>query len=451
MMLIRITSNFQKAHLTPAWHAVIAGLLSTSAYLYMANNSRHYGDFELLQLLLLSVFCAGLSFWVWYVHVRQQQEINLIILLSFTALFRIIGGFTFPILEDDFYRYLWDARSTVEFGSPYLAAPADFFIDETLSYRFEHILDGINYPTVETIYGPSCQWLFALAYAISPGEIWPLKALLGIADMGLILLLLRLAQPNSVLLYAWSPLVIKEFVVTAHPDVLGALLIVSSLLLTNRRHWASLGVCMALACGVKIFAVLLLPFLLRFEWKAWLSFFVTAALIAQPFGIKEAWFPGGLSAMGSSWLFNAPLYILADVTVGRWVSVLAVKLALLGAFSIASATYLIIYLKKGRDVVAHQELRGDLLYFGLFLCAPVFNAWYLVWLLPFAVLRPSIWAWALSITILLSYATGINLSNSGLEPYQHWPSIVALEFLPIAVIAIYFFLKNNKRAIIKRC
>jgi hypothetical protein len=443
------TSNFQMPRLTPTWQAVIAGLLSTIAYLYMANSSRHVGDFELLQLLCLSVLCAGLSFWIWSVHVRQLQEVNLIILLSFAALFRIIGGFTFPVLEDDFYRYLWDARMTVEFGSPYSMPPADFFTDETLSYRFEKILDGINYPTVETIYGPTCQWLFALAYVISPGEIWPLQALLGIADMLLVLLLLKLAQPNSVLLYAWSPLVIKEFVITAHPDVLGALLIVSSLLVLHRRYWVRLGVFMALACGVKVFAVVLLPFLLRFEWKAWLAFFITATLIAQPFGITEAWLPSGLSAMGSSWLFNAPLYTLADVTIGNWISISTVKLALLGAFTVASATYLIIYLKKGPDVIAHQELRGDLLYLGLFLCAPVFNAWYLVWLLPFAVLRPSVWAWSLSITILLSYATGINLSNSGLEPYEHWPGIVALEFLPIAVIAIYFFIKNNKEAIIR--
>ncbi|MFT6098625.1 MAG: hypothetical protein ACJAYF_001167 [Arenicella sp.] len=438
------TSGFQIHRLTPAWHAVIAGLLSTSAYLYMANGSRHDGDFELVQLLSLSVFCAALSFWVWYVHVRQQQEINLLILLSFAILFRVIGGFTFPVLEDDFYRYLWDARMTVEFGSPYSMPPADFFDHETLSYRFERILDGINYPTVDTIYGPTCQWLFALAYVISPGEIWPLQALLGVADMLLILLLLKLAQPNSVLLYAWSPLIIKEFVITAHPDVLGALLVVSSLLVLHRRQWVSLGVFMALACGVKIFALILLPFLLRFEWKAWLAFLATAMLIAQPFGIKEAWFPGGLSAMGSSWLFNAPIYLLADLTIGKWVSVFAVKLALLGTFAFASAAYLIIYLKKGRDVIAHQEFRGDLLYLGLFLAAPVFNAWYLVWLLPFAVLRPSVWAWSLSTTILLSYATGINLSNSGLEPYQHWPSIIALEFLPIAIIATYSFLKNQQ-------
>lgn len=422
----------------------MAGLLSTIAYLYLANNSRHYGDLELVQLLLLSVFCAALSFWVWYVHVRQQQEINLIILLSFAALFRIVGGFAFPVLEDDFYRYLWDARMTVEIGSPYLAAPADFFTDETLGYRFERILDGINYPMVETIYGPTCQWLFALAYLISPGEIWPLQALLGVADMLLILLLLRLARPNSVLLYAWSPLVIKEFVITAHPDVLGALLIVSSLVALHRRHWVSLGVAMALACGVKIFALILLPFLLRFEYKAWLAFLTTAILIALPFGIEKAWFPGGLSAMGSNWLFNAPLYLLAEITISSWIPVFTIKLALLGAFTVASASYLVLYLKKGRDVVAHHQLRGDLLYLGLFLCAPVFNPWYLAWLLPFAVLRPSVWAWALSVSILLSYATGINLSNSGLEPYEHWPSIVALEFLPIAIIAIYFFQQNRK-------
>lgn len=423
--------------LTPNLQAIIAGGLSSLAYLYMALNSRYYGHFELTQLLSVGLFCAALSFWVWHIHNRQNIDINLRTLIGFAVLFRIIGGFTFPVLEDDFYRYLWDARMTIETGSPYGVAPADFFGTQHASEQFEVILDGINYPFIETIYGPTSQWLFALAYLIAPGEIWALQALLGLIDLAIILLLLKLAKPTSVLLYAWSPLVIKEFVVTAHPDIAGVMPIVLALFMLKKRQFVSVGICMALACGVKIFAVMLLPFLLRFEWKAWFAFLVTAALIAAPFGIKEAWLPEGLSSMSSDWLFNAPLYLLASITLGKWVSLSSVKLALIGTLAVASASYLLFYLKKGPSVIAHQALRGDLLYAGLFLCAPVFNAWYLVWLLPFAVLRPSPWAWLASVTILLSYASGINLSNSDLEPYTHWNWVIALEFAPPMLVAIY--------------
>jgi len=416
--------------LSPDSQAIIAGGLSSLAYLYIALNSQGYGDFNLTQLLATSLFCASLSFWIWFVHTRQNQEIQLSTLLGFALLFRLIGGFSFPILEDDFYRYLWDARMTIEAGSPYGIPPSNFFAADHLSEPFESILDGINYPYIETIYGPTSQWLFALAYLISPGEVWPLQLLMGLIDLSLILMLLKLAKPTSVLLYAWSPLVIKEFVITAHPDVLGVMFIVLAMLLLNKRRLLGVGICMALACGVKIFAVILLPFLLRFEWKSWLVFFATAIAIAMPFGLQQAWLPGGLSAMGSSWLFNAPLYFLADTLMASWISLNSIKLVLIGSLALGCASYLVHYLLKGADVIAHQELRGDLLYASLFLCAPVFNAWYLVWLLPFAVFRPSIWAWLLSVTILLSYASGINLNNTELEPYEHWGWIIALQFIP---------------------
>ena len=437
------TSTTPISKLSANSHAILAGILSSFAYLYMTFNSRHYGDFDLTQLLSISAFCAALSFWVWHVHNQQNKEISIITLIGFAILFRIIGGLTFPILEDDFYRYLWDARMTIQEGSPYSIPPSDFFGNSAIGEQFESILDGINYPFVETIYGPTCQWLFALAYMISPGEIWPLKLLLGLADLGAILILLKLAKPTSVLLYAWSPLIIKEFVITAHPDVLGVTLILLALLMLNKRHFIFAGICMGLACGVKIFAILLLPFLLRFEWKAWLAFLITVILVAIPFGLREAWLPDGLSTMGGNWIFNAPLYLIAGHTISDWVSLTAIKLTLIGGLGIACAYYLFIYLKKGANVVAHQELRGDLLYAGLFLCSPALNPWYLIWLLPFAVFRPSAWAWLISVTVLLSYASGINLTNSTLEPYEHWGSTLVIEFLPPLIIAIWFALQKR--------
>ncbi len=413
--------------------AIAAGLLSAIAYGYLASQSQYYGDATLSQLLWVAGPCACLSFALWFIYERRDQQIDVWLLLGFALIFRLIGLSSFPILEDDFYRYLWDARMTVEHGSPYALAPADFFASENLNERFETILDGINYPEVKTVYGPTIQWVFALAYLISPGEVWPLQLFMGIADIAVILILLQLAKPNSVLLYAWSPLIIKEFVISAHPDVLGVACVVLALLVIQRKQMLFAGALLALACGVKVFAVLLLPFILRFSVRAWLAFGVTAALLALPFGLKQAWVPDGLSAMGSSWLFNAPLYFLIDALFGSWLSITAIKLALLGSLAIGCGLYLLNYLKR-EQLPPHLSLRGDLLYAGLFLCAPALNAWYLVWLLPFAVFRPSVWAWAASVFIFLSYASGINLNNSGLEPYEHSAWMLAIEFIPLFLL-----------------
>ena len=83
--------------------------------------------------------------------------------------------------------------------------------------------------------------------------------------------------------------------------------------------------------------------------------------------------------------------------------------------------------------------RGDILFAGLLIILPAFNPWYMIWLLPFAVIRPSIWAWVASFTLILSYASGINLPanlSADLQDYQHpnWLLILEFGFIAFALV-----------------
>jgi hypothetical protein len=62
--------------------------------------------------------------------------------------------------------------------------------------------------------------------------------------------------------------------------------------------------------------------------------------------------------------------------------------------------------------------RGDIVLGVFFLVAPVVNAWYLLWLLPFSVLYPSLWSWTFSVSVMLSYAIGINLDSTQYDPFE---------------------------------
>lgn len=409
---------------------LIAGSISLLAYAYLCIQSQNYGQATLFDLLSVSAICATLSFAVWFYHWQADKEVSLSLLIIFAVLFRIIGIFSYPVLEDDGFRYLWDGSMTIEYGSPYGYIPADFFDNENLSIRFEEILGLINYPSIATIYGPLCQVVFALAYVIAPGELWPLQLIFAIADIGVVLLLLKLARPLWVLLYAWSPLVIKEFAFTAHPDVLGVFFLLSAYVLFKQKKFAWVGLCVALAAGVKIFAIVLLPFLFKFQWRAYLLFILTVMLLALPWGFTQAWFPEGLKTMSDDWLFNAPIYSL----LGKWLSINTTKIILLSIYASVMAVICFRYLFIKQAQV--NLFRPDLIFLGLFLCTPALNAWYLVWLLPFAVIFPSLWAWTASVAILLAYASGINLSVSGLAPYQIPHSVLILEFGLIAFAAI---------------
>jgi len=424
--------NKQQTQLNIA--SVFAGLASTFAYYYLAINSQYYGDATLIQLLSVSSFCMSLCGALWFYHYHCKQEISVPVMLCFAVIFRVIGIFAFPVLEDDAYRYLWDGRQTIENGNPYLYPPSDFFDVDNISERFESILNAINYPYVATVYGPSSQWIFALAYIIAPGEIWPLQLIFALADVGIILLLLKFAKPNAVLLYAWCPLIIKEFAFTAHPDVFGAFLMVCALYAYKINKNVMVGILMAVAVGIKIFPLLILPFLLKFHWKGWLSFIITVIVIALPFGIQQAWLPEGLKVMSGDWFFNAPLYLSYNKLLPAHYSVNILKIVLLTSLAIGCGAALLLHLYRDYKEPTNAILpRGDLLFGFFFLCIPALNPWYLVWLLPFAAIKPSLWAWTASLMLLMSYISGINLGTSDLGSYQIPNWVLGVEFFIIFV------------------
>ena len=410
-----------------------AGFVALIAFSYLAWVSDGYGSAGLADLLASSAVAAAVCFGLWYYLRHTGQVISAGQVLLWAILFRLVAVVGYPVLEDDIYRFLWDGRMLVEAGSPYGVIPADFFGAE-LPSRFETILDRINHPDVATIYGPVNQWLFGLSYLMAPGQVWPLQLIFALADIALIVVLLKLAPARYVMLYAWSPLIVKEFAFTAHPDVFGALFMMMAVWAHRYGRWIVVAVSLALAVGVKIFALILVPILLRWQIKGWAIFGLTAIVIAWPFGIVDAWLPGGLGAMASGWLFNAPVYrLLLGIA-----PLASIKVGLLLLFVAVWLVYFFgrpcQYPQVGKE---YAIPRGDWLFGLLFLCMPVFNAWYLVWLLPFAVIYPSGWAWTASVSVLLAYGIGLNLDEPALAPYQQpWQWVLA-EFAVIGLAGVY--------------
>ncbi len=415
---------------TSKYYIYIAGLVSWLAYLFLAQQSQSYADATLSDLYITSAVSFCMSACTLLYYERKGLVIPLAGLMFSALLFRLTGLYAFPVLEDDFYRYLWDGYQFVERGSPYAFAPSYFFTDASVTAHFQDILDNINYPDIATVYGPTNQYLFALSYLIAPGEIWPLQLCMIGVDMGIILILSQIAKRNYLVLYAWSPLVIKEFAFTAHPDVLGVFFVFFAMLLINKKQLYLGAIMLALALGSKVFAIILIPFLLRFHIRAWLVFLSTTVLIALPFGLRAAWLPEGLSAMAGEWLFNAPIYTALQPLI----SVHTLKPILLSLFSMVWFIYWLYWVKRHDTVF---KLRGDYIFLVFFLCIPAFNPWYLIWLLPFAVISPTPWAWGLSAAVLLSYISGINLSNGQLGLYQqpHWA--LCLEFIPVLMLILW--------------
>lgn len=342
-------------------------------------------------------------------------------ILFWAGCFRLIGIFGDPLWEDDFFRYLWDGYRFFESGSPYGVAPSEFFGDSTLPEKFQWLLARVNYPQVPTIYGPTVEYTFLLSHMLAPAQVWPLQLLYSAIDMALILVLIRMAKPRWVLLYAWSPLVIKELAFTAHPDGVGVTLLVLAIYCRYHRLFLVSAVALALSVGAKVFALILVPFVLwRMPVRYWGLFVVAIAVLYAPFVWQGASDLSGLWVFATEWQFNSSFYELLLL----WLSPVTTKL-ILGCCYLGVYFWLFFSHVRSPD---WQMPRGDILFGVFFLVAPVVNAWYLIWLLPFAVLFPRLWSWSFSVVVLLSYTIGINMNTDSVDPFHIPLWVTCLEY-----------------------
>ena len=347
-----------------------------------------------------------------------------------------------PLFEDDFYRYLWDGWQTATTYDPFSTVPAAYFGVE-LDSTWESVLSRINYPDVATVYGPVLQWIFALGYWIAPGQIWPLQLLAATTDIALLWLLSKMFSGSSsrvaLLFYAWCPLLLKEFALTAHPDIFAIALVVLALRLGSARWLFTAGVLMGFAIGIKIFALLALPFLVPAErqFRSLLVDYgrflagciVVVTAITTSFGSLWIWLPGGLTAMAKSWLFNAPLHLLMMPLTGFPVA----KALLLSGFLIAAC----LLWHRHQKLTIHRRYQSLAMLYGLFLLAlPAFNPWYAIWFLPFAVSTPWRWPWVAGVALMLAYWTGVNVGVTGDGLYRLPSSVLLVEFGLIGIAVI---------------
>ena len=470
--------------------SILIGVLCLAGVGYFRLNSSFDGELTVIELLFVSAIWMLGCVWLWWQSHRWQTPVSLSTVIVFAVLLRLLSIGASPILEDDGYRFLWDGRQTVETGTPYVTAPADHFDDANLSDEWHDVIDSINHPEIGTVYGPSAQITFALAYMIAPGEFWGLQLVLIIFDLVLILLISSVTSARNLMLYAWSPFVLKEFAFSLHPDAAGALFLLLAWWCQQKRLWVFAGVSAAIAVGFKVFAVIAVPLILGIKLRAWISLVAAALVVSLPFGVFDAWFPDGLKAMGGDWFFNAPIYISAigylpliwlKLLLGSLLIMYCCRLywrsfkhelrtqpesnktqflrKLFGMNQIKNASLTEVRRhEKGIEAYKSEGSKFEdskfqanktnvtqiqYMFALLFICSPVFNAWYLVWLLVFATIKPTLWAWLASYVVLLAYFSGINMPNTNLDLYEQPLWLVWLEFGLIAA-AMYFQPKLSK-------
>ena len=418
------------------------GLILT-AFLFLLIFAQQYFGLVTVEFYLSVHLIWFLLLALYFFDPRNQLVAHGHKILLWAVIFRIIALFIAPILEDDFYRYLWDGYVTYATGSPYGIPPVEYFNQENLPEHILNLLDNVNYPEIPTIYGPTSQLVFWLSYLISGGEVWALKLIFVLFDIGLLFLIYYYFPTRWFVLWAWNFLLIKEFAITVHVDLIGVLLLVMAFLLVNREKLVGAAIFLGLAIGAKIVALLAVPFFFKkIQLKGIAIVLMTLLLLYFPFLLNQLSTDyDGLSAFAQHWYFNSPLLF----SLLPFISLASAKLILTLIF-LAIFTAQLFRFWRDQDSL---ETSLFIVFAALFICSTVFNPWYWIWVLPWALYQQRLWPWLLTISLALAYLTGMNLNIDRMQAYEQMPLVVALEFIPIAVFALfeYFNLHRSKTVV----
>lgn len=309
-----------------------------------------------------------------------------------------------PVLSSDMYRYVWDGMVQHHGVSPYRFVPGDPAL-QALRAPNQEIFDNINRRDyARTIYPPVAQMVYWAAAWFAP-TVDAMKLMMlafeALAGWGVARLLERMGRPLAeVLLLVWCPLLVWEIGDAAHVDAVVIGFMVLALLFRWRdRPWLT-GLFLGLAVMTKFYPLVLFPALWR-RWD-WRMPTAVAAVVAAGYGMyarvgklvfgflftgytKEEGMESGTryfpldfarTRLGMPWLPNAAFYLLCALVLGSIV---------LWCWKNAPVDR-----AAGRQA-APAFIRGaGALAFAMMLLFSPHYPWYVVWLVPFLVLAPTL-------------------------------------------------------------
>ena len=338
----------------------------------------------------------------------DSTRINLIWILFVGVVIRVVFFPPHLIQETDPYRYLWDGQAVVQGTNPYRFSPQEAYSlnvspavskNENIRATFERI----SFPDVKTIYPPLAQYLFAVSQYLTPWSLLGWKWMIMIVDALIIGTLLALlgrmkTRMEWILLYAWSPLILKEFHNSLHLDVF-ALFFLVLMIYSFIRGWVILSF-IALACAtmVKWFSLILLPLLIlatlsriRKNLLNISLFLGLAVFLYLPFISAGRYLWEGLTTFSFNWrvndgIFSVILFCIQSLHLSEELTKLIARLIVGIIFLGISLTVLSWYSKKRNNSSFLQA--GLILTSSLFFLIPTGNPWYFTWIFPFLVFSP---------------------------------------------------------------
>jgi alpha-1,6-mannosyltransferase len=373
-------------------------------------------------------------------------------------LMRLVLLASTPILETDYYRYLWDGGVAAAGYNPYAVSPDDaqgepyHYTLQKLAQASGTVIEGVNHPELKTIYPPVAEAAFALAHKLSPWSLtsWRVICLAAeLATLALLLTLLREIGRPAVWasLYWLNPLIAKEMINSAHMDSLVPPFVLLALLLSARGRLIPAAVAIGLAIGAKIWPLILVPLIFRRWFDDWRRLVVPGlvlgalcVLFAAPMiagGLDQS---SGLTAYATHWRNSSGLYVIlqnglsvlaSPFDIARETIGVAIRIILAGSAFVA----MVWVVWKPIETTADLLQRAALLTLALLLLVPSQFPWYASWALPLAAFRPTLGLLVMT-ALMPIYYSGFYFSERDL--YQTYrDGIVFLIWVPVWAVLGY--------------
>jgi len=349
------------------------------------------------------------------------------------VLVRLLFLFTYPPCVDT-YRYVWEGLIQHYGFNPFITPPDS---PATVLLRND-IWQKVIFKSTTTVYWPFAQLLFRAAASFNQ-PLLAVKAIVGFFDLACIVLLImicrRLGHPlRYVLLYALNPLVLVYTSGQGHIEAIVAALLVASIAVSYGRRLPGLAYSL-LGCAIltKLYAAILLPFLVRRLGLRRLVFLVFPLLLFLPYATDiSEYFRIPLAFAGNS-SYNGLVCTVLRTGLG-----LSHQLTLLLTAALLVLSLALIFLLTPSLMRAACHAITMML-----LCLPVVHPWYFLLLTPYLVFFRQ---WSL-LSLHLSAVPLLFYFNPTVSPriFHSSSLLMTLEYLPFLLLGAYSFFTGQRK------
>lgn len=405
--------------------------------------------------LLISIY--AILFSTYLILIGNSKLVSHKTLGYLAIVFRLVFLGSLPNLSQDFYRFIWDGRLMVQGISPYLYSPDNLINNQLIQIpQMTELHKGMGLLSASHFsnYPPLHQLPFIIAAWLSKhhilGAVVTMRIIIICADFGVyyygkrLLKLLQLPQ-RHIYWYLLNPLIIIELTGNLHFEGLLFCFLIMSIYLIHQKRWYRSAVSLTAAVAVKLFPLVVLPFLFKhIGWKnsIGISTVLTLllALLFVPF-VSVEFIQNYASTIGlwfNNFEFNASFFNLLKTLLG---------------YSVLHYMGLIILGVMGLQLIwfwQHKRVESDSLITTLlwvFCCyyfvSTTVHPWYIIPLIGLSIFThykfPLVW----SFTIILSYFaySETTVKENG------W--ILSLEYLIVFAVMGYEIYNNSKPSSLK--